>query len=98
MTISSCITIEPAALQRASRDLLRHSLALLDETRIPAPDTGLSFCVTQQGIERIVERATSLADDLHGLADALDSFLVRTFVIDGEIASVFDMLLAGSLS
>lgn len=92
------IAIEPSVLQLASRDLLRHSLALLDETTIPAPDTGMSYCVTQQGIERIVERATLLADDLHDLGDALDAFLTRAFVTDGEIALVFDLLLAGGLS
>lgn len=92
------IAIEPSVLQRASRDLLRHSLAVLDDTTIPAPDTGASYCVTQQGIERIIERATLLADDLHDLGDSLDSFLVRAFAADGEIASVFDMVLAGGLS
>lgn len=92
------IAIEPSVLQRASRDLLHHSLAVLDDTTIPAPDTGASYCVTQQGIERIVERATLLADDLHDLGDSLDSFLVRAFAADGEIASVFDMVLAGGLS
>jgi hypothetical protein len=91
------LALDPRLLERTTRELLRHGLALGDEATIPAPDTGASSDLTADGLGRLTDRAHRLADELHGLADALDTFLDHTAATDDQVGAVLDALLAGVL-
>ncbi|MCW2793641.1 MAG: hypothetical protein JWO76_2739 [Nocardioides sp.] len=91
------LAIEPQLLERTTRELLRHGLAIGDEATIPAPDTGATTGLTTDGLDRLTARAQRLADDLHRLADALDAFLDHAATMDGQVGAVLDGLLAGVL-
>jgi hypothetical protein len=91
------LALDPRLLERTTRELLRHGLAIGDEATIPPPDTGASSGGTADGLGRLTDRAQRLADDLHGLADALGAFLDHTAATDGQVGAVLDGLLAGVL-
>jgi hypothetical protein len=92
------IRIDPPVLEHTSRSLLRTALTVLDETDLRAPDTGSTYCVTQQGLAAAAEDATALAREVHDLADTLDAFLALAREADGDVAWVFDVLMGGRLS
>jgi hypothetical protein len=92
------IRIDPPVLEATSRSLRQTALAVLDETDLQAPDTGASYCVTQQGLAAVGDVATALAREVHDLAGTLDTFLALARDADGEVAWLFDVLLGGGLS
>ena len=85
-------TIDPRALRRASRDLIRHGLDLDDECQIPMPATGRSYCVTQEGLERVLAGSAATADGMRRLGEALDDFVSSSSVLDGTVSWGFDLL------
>jgi hypothetical protein len=91
------IALDPRVLERTTRELLRHDLALGDEARVPAPDTGASSGLTADGIDRVTGQVRDLADDLHQLSDALEAFVESAFVTDDQVAGILDAILAGGL-
>jgi hypothetical protein len=91
------LALDPHVLERTTRELLLHGLAIGDEATIPAPDTGGSSALTADGLDRLTARAQRLADQLHGLSDALDAFLDQATATDGEVGAVLDALMAGVL-
>ncbi len=88
-------TLETRALQRASRELIRHGLDVDDRLQVPLPDTGRSGCATQEGLQRVLGQTAAVADDLRRLGDALDGFVTSSSGVDGGIAGALDRLLAG---
>lgn len=91
------LSLDPQLLALTTRDLLLHGLAIGDEATIPAPDTGASSALTADGLGRLTGRAQRLADEMHGLSDALDAFLDQATATDGQVGAVLDGLLAGRL-
>lgn len=92
------ISIDPPVLEDTSRSLLRAALTILDEVDLQPPDTGASRCLTQQGLAALGDGAAALAREAHDLADTVDAFLALAREADGDVAWVFDVLLAGRLS
>lgn len=92
------IRIDPPVLEQTSRSLLHTALSILDETELHAPDTGPTYCITQQGLAAVADDATALAREAHDLADTLDAFLGLARDADGDVAWLFDVLLGGRLS
>ncbi|MCW2797075.1 hypothetical protein [Nocardioides sp.] len=92
------IDIDPPFLERTSLSLQHAALAVLDEVAMHPPDTGPSYCLTQQGLADVGDVATALAREVHDVADALDAFLAFARDVDGDVAWVFDVLLSGRLS
>jgi hypothetical protein len=92
------ISIDPPVLEDTSRSLLRAALTILDEVDLQPPDTGASYCLTQQGLIALGDHASTLAREAHDLADTVDAFLALAREADGDVAWVFDALLAGRLS
>lgn len=89
--------LDPDLLAATARDLLRHDLAIGAEPPPAPPDTGETSTQTIEGLDALDGRVRGFADETRALADALDLFLDRAATTDGHVASVFDLLLAGSL-
>lgn len=90
--------LEPRALRRTSRELIRHGLDVDSRAQVPLPDTGHSGCATQEGLERVLSETAAVADGLRRLGDALDGFVAVSTGTDGGIGGALDRLLPGSAS
>lgn len=91
------LALDSRVLGLTTRELLLHGLALGDEATIPVPDTGASSGLTADGLDQLTSRARRLADEVHGLSDALHAFLEHATATDGQVGAVLDGLLAGGL-
>lgn len=93
------IVIDPAVLEATSRDLLRHDLAVSEAAaKVFAPDTGETSALTGDGVTALLERARALGDELHGLADALDTAAGHAWAADGSVSVALDAITAAGLS
>ena len=86
--------LEPRVLQRATRDLRHHGLALDDAATITAPDTGSSTDTTAAGLTALGDDVRALGGRLTDLAAALADFSADAFGFDGEVSVVFDQMAA----
>ena len=94
---SSGILIDPDALLDARRELLRHELAL-GGGRVHPPGTGPTTSLTVGVLERVAATVDAMADDLHGLADALDRLVDDLADQDGRVSAMFDLLTMRSMA
>ena len=91
-------TLQPRALRRASRELIRHGLDVDDRLQVPRPETGRSGCATQEGLERVLDETTAVADGLRHLGDTLDGFVALSAGVDGGIAGRLDAIMSRGAS
>ena len=81
--------IDPEVIGSLPGGLRERRAGLDGVTTLPAPDTGASAPATLVAVQRISERASSLADGLGGLADRIDASLATYADSDGEVRRVF---------
>ena len=81
--------IDPEVIGPLAGGLRGHRAGLDGTATLPAPDTGASTPATLAAVQRISDRATSLADGLGGLADRIDASLDTYADSDGEVRRVF---------
>jgi hypothetical protein len=81
--------IDPEVISPLPGDLRERRAGLDGASTLSAPDTGASTPATLVAVQRLSDRATSLADGLGGLADRIDASLATYADSDGEVRRVF---------
>ncbi|MGH3345465.1 MAG: hypothetical protein ACRDO4_00660 [Nocardioides sp.] len=95
--MTTTLAVRPEALLDARRVLLRRAQELTGVSLDP-PATGATTALTRGVLERVIENVKEVADDLHGLADALSCVVDLTAVADGGVGALLDVLRGQALS
>lgn len=98
MSPSTNLRIDPSVLERVCRTLRHAARAVLEESALPPPDTGETSDLTRRELAVVTSVTVALATEVEALAGGLDRVLAVARDADGDVARVFDALLAGAVA